>query len=60
MLHMLHEAEYYQVLNTLTDMMNNGDIVYIADDTYITQETGWRKKFDNNEIVEYVWKLMQE
>ena len=60
MLHMLHETEYYQVLNTLTDMMNNGDIVYITDDTYITQETGWSKKFDNNEIVEYVWKLMQE
>jgi len=57
---MLHETEYYQVLNTLTDMMNNGDIVYITDDTYITQETGWSKKFDNNEIVEYVWKLMQE
>ena len=57
---MLHETEYYQVLNTLVDMMNNGDIVYITDDTYITQETGWSKKFDNNEIVEYVWKLMQE
>lgn len=57
---MLQETEYYQVLNTLTDMMDNGDIVYITDDTYITQETGWSKKFDNNEIVEYVWKLMQE
>jgi len=60
MLHMLIGNEYYQVLNTLVEMMDNGDIVYIAEDTYITQETGWRKKFDYDEIVDYVWKMMRE
>ena len=57
---MLIGQEYFEVLNTLTEMMNNGDITYIAEDTYVTQETGYRKKFNISEIVDYVWKLMQE
>ena len=59
-MHMLIGQEYFEVLNTLTDMMNNGDITYIAEDTYVTQETGYRKKFNSSEIVQYVHKMMQE
>ncbi len=57
---MLTGTEYYKALDVLTDMMNNGDITYIAEDTYVTQETGYRKRFDSNEIVEYVHKMLQE
>ena len=57
---MLIGQEYFEVLNTLTEMMRNGDITYIGDNRYVTQETGYRKKFDSEEIVEYVHKMMQE
>ncbi len=57
---MLIGQEYFEVLNTLTEMMKNGDITYIGDNVYVTQETGYRKKFDSEEIVEYVHKMMQE
>lgn len=57
---MLIGQEYFEAVDRLLEMIENGDITYIADDTYVTQETGYRKKFSTYEIVEYVWKLMQE
>jgi hypothetical protein len=57
---MLTWIDCYEVSNTLDEMIKNGDITCIAEGTYVTQETGYRKKFNRNEIVEYVWKLMQE
>ena len=57
---MLTWTDCYEVSKALTEMIKNGDITCIAEDTYVTQETGYRKKFDSEGIVKYVHKLMQE